>query len=55
MKRLWSPAVISADLEFWEEDLSDALKQFSVKLEKRPAWRHNKVGVFENTNAVLKS
>lgn len=45
------PAVLSESSEFAEEALSDVLKSFGIKFNKRSTQRPNKVEVFENMNA----
>lgn len=49
-----APEVVSADIEFMNQTFMSALRYFGVRFEPRPARRHNKLGIVERKNAVIR-
>ena len=49
-----APSIISGDIEFFNSHFADALRYFSIQFEPRPARRHNKLGVVERKNEVVR-
>lgn len=47
-----APRAVSGDMEFTNKKFLDCLRYFHVKIEPRPARRHNKMGVVERKHAV---
>ena len=50
-----SPAVVSADPEFFNSKFAEALRYFDITFQPRPARRHNKLGVVERKNSVVRT
>ena len=49
------PAVMSGDPEFRADVFIKFLKYYRIRYESRPARRHNKIGVVESKNAVIRT
>jgi len=49
-----APEVVSGDVEFLNSKFSSSLRYFHIMFEARPARRHNKLGVVERKNAVVR-
>ena len=50
-----SPAVVSADPEFFNSRFAEALRYFNIQFQPRPARRHNKLGVVERKKSVVRT
>ena len=60
IEKIWvnihgAPAKLSGDPEFMNKKFARLMERFSVTVEPRPARRHQKIGVVERKNAVVRT
>ena len=49
-----SPAIVSADVEFFNSKFADSLRYFDIDFQPRTAPLHNKLGFVERENSVVR-
>ena len=49
-----APKIVSGDLEFLNTTFLNAIRYFGCEFEQRPARRHNKLGVVERKNSIIR-